>query len=229
MAEATGDTAGYRFERKFVSFALGVHEMVALIRLHPALFSEIHHERHVNNIYFDTPSLYNYEANVWGLAERLKCRVRWYGKIFEAVERPVLELKRKQGLLGRKDCFPLSPFTLNDGFDASPIFAGAGLPERLQLYLATLRPTLLNRYKRRYFLSADGDHRLTLDSDLKFHRIGGSANRFGEPIECTRRVILELKYDRGKEKGASRIAGHFPIRLTKSSKYVVGIDALHPW
>ena len=69
-----------------------------LIRYHPALFSEIYHERCVN-IYFDTPAFDYYEANVRGQAERIKARVRWYGKLLGKIKRPVLEIKRKHGLV----------------------------------------------------------------------------------------------------------------------------------
>jgi hypothetical protein len=223
-----GAPPGFRFERKFVSVDLGARELDVLIRLHPALFREVHAERYVNNIYFDTPFLDNYHANVMGVANRLKCRIRWYGKLFGAIERPVLELKRKRGLVGQKCGHPLAPFTLDTGFDAEAVVAGAGLAEDLELYLETLQPTLLNRYRRRYYLSADGDFRLTLDTGLEFHRIDARANRFGESVRFPERVILEVKYERGGERAAA-ITGAFPLRLSKSSKYVVGIDALYAW
>jgi hypothetical protein len=163
-----------------------------------------------------------------GVADRLKCRVRWYGKLFGAVERPVLELKRKKGLVGQKLGFPLPPFTLDAACDVPAVFARARLTERLELYLGTLQPTLLNRYERRYYLSADGDFRLTLDTGLEFHCIGARANRFGERTRFRDRTIVELKYECGGERAAA-VANEFPMRISKSSKYVVGIDALYPW
>jgi hypothetical protein len=229
MAEATGDAMGYRYERKFVTTSLGPREIDTLIRLHPAFFREIHHERFVNNIYFDTPSLANYEANVVGLAERLKCRVRWYGALLGGVQRPVLELKRKFALLGTKESHLLQPVDVDEKLVVSSIFEGADLPETLKLYLGTLQPTLMNRYRRRYYLSADGDYRMTLDWDLEFRRIGPFANSFREKSLPDRRVILELKYDRGKEAVADRIASHVRLRVSKMSKYVTGLDTLYPW
>ena len=38
--------------------------------------------------------------------------------------------------------------------------------------------------------------------------------------------ILELKYGHAKDDEASEITKHFPFRLTKSSKYVLGISKL---
>jgi hypothetical protein len=40
-------------------------------------------------------------------------------------------------------------------------------------------------------------------------------------------VIVELKFGLGAEGGASRIASRFPFRLTRCSKYVLGVEALY--
>ena len=37
-------------------------------------------------------------------------------------------------------------------------------------------------------------------------------------------VILELKYDQEHDFGASHITSSFPFRITKSSKYVSGVE-----
>jgi SPX domain protein involved in polyphosphate accumulation len=226
---AEGRVSGYRYERKFVTTILDPREVDTLIRLHPSFFREIHHGRFVNNIYFDTPSLANYEANVIGLAERLKCRVRWYGELLGGVAKPVLELKRKFALLGTKESHLLPPFDVDEKLVVNTIFDGADLPETLKLYLGTLQPTLMNRYRRRYYLSADGDYRITVDWDLEFRRIGPFANSFREKSLSDRRVVVELKYDRGKEAVADRITSHMRLRLSKMSKYVTGLDTLYPW
>jgi hypothetical protein len=224
---AEGRVSGYRYERKFVTTILGPREVDTLVRLHPSFFREIHHERFVNNIYFDTPSLANYEANVAGLAERLKCRVRWYGELLGGVAKPVLELKRKYALLGTKESHLLQPFDVDEKLVVNKIFEGADLSETLKLYLGTLQPTLMNRYRRRYYLSADGDYRMTVDWDLEFRRIG--PNSFREKSLPDRRVVVELKFDRGKEALADRITSHMRVRLSKMSKYVTGLDTLYPW
>jgi hypothetical protein len=226
---AEGRVSGYRYERKFVTTILGPREVDTLVRLHPSFFREIHHERFVNNIYFDTPSLANYEANVAGLAERLKCRVRWYGELLGGVAKPVLELKRKYALLGTKESHLLQPFDVDEKLVVNKIFEGADLSETLKLYLGTLQPTLMNRYRRRYYLSADGDYRMTVDWDLEFRRIGPFANSFREKSLPDRRVVVELKFDRGKEALADRITSHMRVRLSKMSKYVTGLDTLYPW
>jgi hypothetical protein len=219
--------AGMRYERKFVIFDLGVAETEAVVRFHPAVFREIYHPRWVNNIYFDTPSLDHYHANVRGIAQRVKCRIRWYGKPAGPIARPTLELKRKSGLLGSKESHPLHPMELDDRFDARHVLEKSDLPATLRCDLGPLHPVLMNRYRRRYFLSHDGKYRLTVDSALAYRTVSPGASRFPAWLPSDGRVIVELKFAYGGEEGAKRIASRFPFRITRSSKYVLGIEALY--
>ena len=41
---------------------------------------------------------------------RIKSRIRWYCEIFCVIEKPVLELKIKNSLLGRKESYPVNTF-----------------------------------------------------------------------------------------------------------------------
>ena len=216
-----------RYERKFVIQDLGVAETEAVIRFHPAVFREIYHARYVNNIYFDTPSLEHYHANVRGIAQRVKCRIRWYGKPAGPIARPTLELKRKSGLLGSKESHPLQPFDLDERFDARHVLEKSDLPATLRCDLGPLHPVLMNRYRRRYFLSHDGKYRLTVDSELAYRTVARGVNLFPAWMPTDGRVIVELKFGVGGEAGASRIATRFPFRMTRSSKYVIGIEALY--
>ena len=225
MAEPAAEEL--RYERKFVILDLGVAETLAVIRLHPAFFREIYHARYVNNIYFDTPSLAYYQDNVRGVPNRVKCRIRWYGAPLGPIARPTLELKRKRALLGFKEFHPLRPFGLDDSFDGPAVFEKSDLPEPLRCDLASLRPVLMNRYLRRYFLSRDGSYRLTLDSEIGFRPPTHGPGRTPSWVGRDGQVVVELKFGVGKEDGAARIATRFPFRLTRSSKYVVGVDALY--
>ena len=219
--------AAMRYERKFVIFDLDVAETESVIRFHPAVFREIYHPRIVNNVYLDTPSLEHYHANVRGIAQRVKCRIRWYGKSAGPIARPTLELKRKQGLLGSKESHPLQPFDLDERFDARHVLEKSDLPATLRCDLGPLHPILLNRYRRRYFLSHDGNFRLTLDSELAFRTVGTGVSRFPAWMPSDGRLVVELKFGVGHEDGGTRITSRFPFRLTRSSKYVLGIESLY--
>jgi hypothetical protein len=225
MAESPAN--GLRYERKFVTFELDLAETLAVIRLHPAAFREAYHPRFVNNVYFDTPSFDHYHANVRGIADRVKCRIRWYGAPLGPIQRPTLELKRRHGLVGSKESHPLRPFDLDAGLDAGGLFEKSEVPAPLRCDLAPLRPVLLNRYRRRYFVSRDESYRLTLDTDLGFRTPTPGPGRSPTWVGRDGRVIVELKFGIGKEDEGARIATRFPFRLTRSSKYVVGVDTLY--
>jgi hypothetical protein len=90
-----------------------------------------------------------------------------------------------------------------------------------------MSPVLLNRYRRRYFVSHDGRYRLTVDSELGYQAVARRLNRFPTWVGSDGRVIVELKFGLGDADGASRIASRFPFRVTRSSKYVLGVEALY--
>ena len=47
----------------------------SLVRMHPAGFQKTYPGRWINNVYFDSPSLENYEDNVAGISNRRKLRL----------------------------------------------------------------------------------------------------------------------------------------------------------
>ena len=57
MPVQDGKRSNNRFERKFVIPRISKFQVEKFIKTHPGVFSEIFHERQVNNIYFDTPNL----------------------------------------------------------------------------------------------------------------------------------------------------------------------------
>ena len=219
--------ASFRYERKFFISELDRYELESIVKLHPAFFSEIHHQRFVNNIYFDTINMSNYLDNVIGISQRLKVRIRWYGDLLGFIEKPVLELKIKKGFLGGKLRFPLDSFCLDSDYSLKvqqDIFAKSGVPDVLSEYLKTSHFALLNRYSRKYFESADHKFRITIDFDMKFYKMDSTNNSFIEKIVDHKNTVLELKYSDKDDEDARFITNYFPFRMTKSSKYVSGIE-----
>jgi hypothetical protein len=220
----------FRYERKFVITAMSRYEVESIIKLHPAMFSETYHQRFVNNIYLDTHSFSNYFNNEDGISERVKTRVRWYSDLFGPIPKPVLEMKTKKGFLGGKLRYPLNPFRLDKDCSLEVlqcVFDQSDLPSLLRERLTSLDFALLNRYSRKYFESADHKFRITLDFDLEYFRIDTSCNSFIERLTDEQKVILELKYDQADDDQARSVTNHLPFRLTKNSKYVMGIQSLH--
>ena len=217
-----------RYERKFTCDD-GRPFLESLVRLHPALFGEIHHRRWVNNIYFDTRGLASYEDNVDGESRlRIKVRIRWYGDLLGLIERPVLELKIKRGIVNWKEQFPLATFAIDESMSIGAIrdlLQRSGSPEYLTLSLQNLHPTLVNRYSRNYFQTPDHLFRLTIDSDLEFHAISAHYGGLGAVLGIDT-VILELKYGLDQATAAADLTQYLPLRVARSSKYATGIDRL---
>ena len=222
----------YRYERKFLIPGITVHDVELIVKLHPAIFSEIYSQRYVNNIYFDSINLTNYFDNVNGVTNRVKYRIRWYGELGGLIEKPTLELKIKNGYLGRKLSYPLLPFELNSRLNFQKILKilmESNIPRVIVEELKNFSPMLINRFSRKYFKSADGRYRITIDSDFFLYRIGRQYNSLLNRLTDDINVILELKYNRDFDEDADSITNYFPFRMTKSSKYVSGVEKLFPY
>ena len=227
MARPRSEPGDYRYERKFRVAELTRQEIEAMLRLHPALFVEPFPPRWVNNVYFDGLDYQNYRDNMDGIEQRVKARVRWYGPLLGCKPRPVLELKIKNGLVGRKEHFPLPEFGIGPSHRLDGLHDAlrrAEIPPTLKLQLSCMEPALLNRYWRKYFLSADRRYRITIDSDMEYYRIEPGSRRFLHRSLDRTTMILELKYDPAWDRDAQRITNRFPFRLTKNSKYATGIE-----
>jgi len=205
-------------------------ELKSFLRLHPAKFSTVYQPRHINNIYYDTPLFRNFHDSTEGFAKRSKVRIRWYGGLFGEVASPRLELKDKTGVVGTKTDYALPAFDLHDGHAGrcvTPSLEDAGLPDDVLQLMTTMQPVLMNRYLREYWRSADGNYRLTADSELQFFALQRFAGTAFQTCRDYRKIIVEMKYDAEYDSGVPEMAQHFPVRLGKCSKYVMGIERLY--
>jgi VTC domain-containing protein len=214
-----------RYERKFLTQHLTLPEVLVIVRRHAAGFREAYPARIVNNVYLDSPWLSAYHEHVNGACNRVKNRVRWYGKSNGRIGQPVLERKLKCGLVSGKTTQLLPPMDLDGKLfrtQLESVLRIARIPERLRAAVRGLQPSLLNRYRRHYFLSADRRFRLTVDSELEF----GSPRDLAQhrPMLQPRLIIIELKFESQHADHAQLITGHLPFRLARCSKYVLGIE-----
>ena len=218
-----------RYEKKFVISNLSCGEIESIIKHNPAMFLELYPKREVSNIYLDYLGMDNFQDSVNGISQRLKIRIRWYGEVFGEIKKPILELKIKRDEIGKKLLFPLAPFKLDRNFSAEllgEVFEKSNLPGWLSHRLKLLSPTLLNHYTRKYFTSADKKVRITFDFNLWFVKIGRRNNLFKRVEFDKENKIIELKYSDKDGDRVSQITNHFPFRLSRSSKYVMGINLL---
>jgi len=223
----------FRYERKFMISELDFQSIEHLIKHNPAMFLERFTERRVNNLYFDSVDFRNYHEKVAGISERLKIRIRWYGKLFGLIKNPVLEIKIKKGELNHKVSFKLKSFILDESFSSEllqkKVFEKSKLPDLIVEMLRLSRPILSNSYKRKYFQSTNKKYRITLDKNLVFFKIKNKNNNFNEKFLDRDNQILEIKYSEDCDDGVSEITKHFPFRLTATSKYIYGVDLLELW
>ncbi len=218
----------YRFERKFVAEKVSRPVAEAVVKQNSAFFSEVFSPRKVNNIYFDTPGMDYYFDNLFGVGNRWKLRIRWYGELFGKIELPVLEFKIKKGFAGTKKSYELPSFEIDQthfyGNSWRNCFASAGLPDEVLAKLYGLQPVLLNTYERSYLESRNKKFRITVDNEMEYYNLRPTWNHFLHVHKEYLKTVIELKYDHLWEEEAEHITNQFPFRLDKNSKYIVGIS-----
>jgi SPX domain protein involved in polyphosphate accumulation len=216
-------TSAFRYERKFFINDLTYKNVESIIKLNPFQFSEIFHLRNINNIYYDTLFMHSLNDNILGISDRLKVRVRWYGDLFGEINEPTLELKIKKGQVGKKHSIKINPFRLEIGeylHPKCPLISNYS--NQINYDLNNYKPTLINSYQRKYFLSKDKMFRVTIDSNQTFIPI--SMNVPIKKISDKTSIIVELKYGDKEDDKARNLSDYFPFRLSKSSKYVRGLS-----
>ncbi len=211
-----------RYERKYRISACDHRFVEQVLRNHPASFRKIFPDRQINNIYWDTIGLQTYHDNVVGIANRQKFRLRWYGNDVGEVIAPKLEIKIRQNELGDKKIFDIPSFDLHQPEVHSDEI------EQLTRSNTNLVPVLLNSYHRSYWGTFDGEFRMTIDYNMRFHSLlnEGAFRGYRHRDEA---VILELKYDEKMESQSDRITQYIPFRRTKNSKYVIGVERTNGW
>lgn len=220
------DISQFRYERKYFITEATKHQVKFAVKSHPRCFSEIFHERIINNIYFDTLERDNYVDNIEGSKDRVKFRIRWYGDLMGSVTKPKLEMKIKIGLLGAKRTFALQSFSFDNNISRKglqEIFKNSDLPDDVLSQVLQQWPTLVNQYRRVYYQSKDKKFRITIDDRQRFFAIRPIGNTFLSKFRDDHSIILELKYEQQYFDEAERVSSAMPFRLTKSSKYARGV------
>ena len=218
---SNGDVEGlWRYERKYVTDKLKVEELEDYVLSHPGLFRPIYYPRQVISIYFDTEELDYYHQNILGVQQRRKVRVRWYehGSQISAMQ---IEVKIREGEVMKKAKFFLSKKVAEVDLDEIRRLMEKklmGLVAEVDL----LKPVVVAGYERRYFLSKSLGVRITLDDDLRFQAMGDwQAGRITSEWDLK---VLECKYGIESDFEFVRVAERLPLRVSKSSKYMMGVQ-----
>jgi len=205
-----------RYERKYLLSVGDYRSISREIMIHPAGFKIQHPDRSIRNIYFDTIELSALNTNLYGVAERAKHRVRWYGDDILPKGNARWETKQKFNTLGAKIVEDLT-FQKDTTLDEIVTEVNTRFC-RMQ----PLIPTLLNTYKRSYFVTPDFKFRMTVDRDMDFVPLIGSRGELSTPFQVSN-IVVELKYDQDLDDEANEILKYIPFRQTKNSKYVTGM------
>ena len=132
-------------------------------------------------------------------------------------------------MVGSKEAYNVAPFRVEPGMGAAEIsgaLEASNLPAVALRELRGFEPVLLNRYQRNYFVSADGEYRITLDHDLEYFRFDRRDNKFKAHVRDRESTVVELKYSGDISHLDDRVAGYFPFRVTRMSKFVTGMQAV---
>jgi hypothetical protein len=218
--------------RKELKFTLPRADVQKLRRLLEANGRrQVHNEpiSTVNSVYFDDVRLSTCRANLDGLGRRNKVRLRWYD-----LPRPghefFFEIKWRDNRVTGKHRLHVRSGEPIGRMSYLTILAAlsASLPEEHQATLARYcEPTVLVRYQREHFTSADGALRATIDYNVAyFDQTGKSfiSTSFGQPHDGL--VVLEGKMPPGRESDLARLLHPFGARLGRCSKYVNGCQML---
>ena len=187
---------------------------------------EIYSSRIVNSIYFDTYLHKNFDEAIDGIMLRNKVRIRWYGETFNVEIQPKIENKLRISQQNYKITKKLKNFKTKTFFNLIDfkkyIHNEKNNKNEINYYLNNLYPNLLVSYLRKYFIF--DNVRITLDTDLKFINLA-EINFFSKKnfLCINKKQIVELKYSDEFHYQASKITKTFNNRLSKFSKYQIGL------
>lgn len=218
----------FRVERKYKINAHNYDEIIYNLKTSKANFVKIFQERIINNIYLDDYFHTSFRSAIEGENQRLKTRLRWYGRD-EVIYNYFLEYKFKRNFLNQKLIYKIDSKNLHYKNNLIlEIVNSLKIGKDILLYnLNFLTPKVMNSYVRNYFFSDSLNLRLTLDRDIKYLNYN-SFNRDAKKknwIKSENEFILEAKYNNNSfPDEINNILNELPYRLTKNSKYVEAVE-----
>jgi len=141
-----------------------------------------------------------------------------------------LEIKGKKNELGTKEHFKID---LNSTRNLGELTEKVKIASRKKD--AKMYPVIMNQYDRSYFITPDQKIRITVDEQLRFFPLFNKSQTTSlEEVKEFRNqlwyetpsIILEMKYDKDAFERANKIGQVLPFRLTKYSKYAMGLQHL---
>ena len=222
----TFEKRNYRYERTMIAPLYDKEEINITFQNNKHIISNAYSPRLINSIYFDDNSLSLAKQNINGDSNRMKIRIRYYGESILFSE-PYWEVKRKNGLVGFKERHKLSrSLKLLKDFSSYSFCSQINLQSLNPNLLEGLKPIIFVSYLRTYHLSRCSKFRFTYDTNIKFQEIGShidfdNLNSIESDFD-----IIEIKYQREYDHLFNKYSGILPYRITRNSKYIMGLKAI---
>ena len=163
-----------------------------------------------------------------GTSARSKVRLRWYGEE-DRPEKTTLEVKRRRNHLGWKHHYPVGAvdFTAST-WSSLRRQVRKRLSQEGRLWLdAHPQPVLINHYHRQYFESPGGQLRATLDwRQAVFDQRFKARPNLARHANLPNTLVVEIKFQRENHVLGSRVAQGIPIRVSRNSKYMIGVRSI---
>ena len=219
-----------RLEIKFVAYETEMPELMRWLRLHPARFDVPYPPRRVNNIYFDGHEYFAYAENLSGASNRTKVRYRWYGQQDYPVD-GAMEIKCKRNRFSWKQNFPITLPSSTEGESwrlVRRMMLDQVPSDCTRLMDAYPLPVIINRYYRHYYVTGDGRVRATIDCrQVVFDQRYKPLPNVRHPMPDPGTMVMELKFDRGEQAYAAQVLQGLPLRVSRHSKYMMGVQSVY--
>lgn len=218
-----------RRETKFVFEETDVNTIRALMQGNSKRLVHNRPVSFVRSIYFDDVNLSACHANLDGLGQRRKLRLRWYDQM-TPLNDCYLEIKwRDNRVTGKhrmriKSDTPVGELSYRRLYDELV----SVVPERLLSDVIRYNePVVIVEYKREHFASIDGRLRSTIDYDLKYYdQTGKQTISLRFPHSKPDFIVLEGKTPVGSESELREMFYPLQLRAQRCSKYVHGCAML---
>jgi len=183
----------------------------------------------VRSVYFDDAQLANAYANLDGLGNRTKLRIRWYDSKLPS-KHFFVEIKwRKNRITGKHRFKVESRIPLSDvPFRQIIMWLEEALPaEFARAVVATPEPIVLVQYKREHYVTVDSDIRFTIDYGLKFcEQIGHRSISNSFAVHMNDFALIEGKSSINTQQVLRQLLHPFQLRVGRCSKYVHGCRSI---
>lgn len=183
----------------------------------------------VNSLYFDDVLLSACHANLNGLGEREKLRLRWYDTKL-APDTFFMEIKWRNNRVTGKHRYQMLSDTPLHRLSLPEIYwrmVKVVPPSQIRPVARYSDPVVVVQYHREHFVSPDATIRLTLDYDLRFFgQLGRRKLAMSFPTRLEGFAVVEGKTPIGREHELQSFLRPLGARADRCSKYVHGCRSL---